>query len=405
MKKFIGITSHSIKAVKAYKLRCVFCLLSVALGISSISVIVAAVEGTFKKAFDLVDKFGPDALLIVGGGEESRAVEMRSKTITVDDVQALKDAFPNAYSVMPMAFVMNATAAYRDKKTLVRIMGATDLFSESWGWPVSDGSDLTANDVKTMKNVCLIGSHVAELLFGSTSPLGKYVLVDNKIYVMVIGVLASRGTTPSGENLDDRIAMPLTTVMKKIQNEIKYVGIIRARFYNQKNLGIYAKEVVSFFRQRHKVPPGEPDDVTVISPTLIFVFLAALTGSLVIFLGISGIISLIVAGFVLANLFLLSVNERTKEIGIRRALGATRGDILVQFVGEAVIITSVGGVVGFVLGFISSRFITLIADFPIYFSFNSFLIGLVLSWIVGIISGLQPARRAAEISPIEAIRK
>jgi len=404
MKKLVKITFESIKAVSAYKLRTFFCILSVALGISSICVIVAAVEGTFKKAYEMVDKFGPDAILIIGGGEEARAFEYRAKTITVEDVEAYRQSFPGAYSVMPMTFDMNAQVSYKGKKYLVRLIGATAEFTSSWAWYVEEGFDFTEADIDENRNVCLLGSNVAKELFSGEYAGGKYILIK-QIPMLVLGILSSRGTSPAGENLDDRVIIPISTMMKKIQNESKYVNVVRAKFYDQSKLRSYEKETLAFFRQRHNISQDEPDDISVISSKLIMTFLAALTGSLVVFLGTTGIISLIVAGFVLANLFLLSVNERTKEIGIRRALGARKWDIMFQFVGESVIVTSVGGIFGYIISVFASKLLTLVADFPIYFSFNTFLIGLVLSWVVGVFSGLQPAKRAADINPIEAIRK
>jgi putative ABC transport system permease protein len=179
---------------------------------------------------------------------------------------------------------------------------------------------------------------------------------------------------------------------------------LRIRFIDQENLYSHLEELKIFFRERHGIPEGEPDDFTIISPKEIIKFLVALTGSLVVFLGITGVISLIVAGFVLANLFLLSVKERTKEIGIRRATGAKKNDILLQFLFESVVITTIGGILGFILALLSSKLLMLIAEFPIYFSWKAFVVGLLLSWVVGIGFGLQPAKRAADLNPIEAIR-
>lgn len=403
MNRLIKILHEAGKAAMAFKLRTIFCLTSVALGVSSITIIVAATEGAYKTAYDMVEMFGPDALLVVGGSEESRAIGQREKTITLDDVVAIKEAFPSAYVVVPMTSVRDVTVSYKNKKNQTLVVGSTADYSRAWTWPVVEGSDLTLEDVKGLRNVGLIGPYLADQLFGPEEPVGKYILVKN-IPVQIVGVLSSRGTTPTGANLDDRIIMPISTVMRKIQNETKYVSVLRARFVDPSRLEEYSEEIRLFLRQRHRLAEEEPDDFRVISPKEITKFLVALTGSLVVFLGIVGVISLIVAGFVLANLFLLSVRERTREIGIRRSVGARKSDIRLQFLFEAVIITTLGGLAGFILALGGAKLLTLVADFPIHFSWKAFATGLLLAWAVGIGFGLQPASSAANLEPIEALR-
>ncbi len=403
MDRLFKIIFQSIRAVRAFKLRTFFCLVSVTLGISSITVIVAATEGAYKKAFEIVARFGPDSLLVLGGSEEARAVGERQKTITLDDVEAVKEAFDSAYLVVPMTAMREITVSYKEKKYQTLIVGSTSDYSRVWTWPVIQGSDFTEEDVRGLRNVGLIGQHVVKELFGDEDPVGKYVLVKG-IPVQIVGVLSERGTSPAGDLLDDRIIIPITTLMRKLENETKYVRAFRIRFINQENLYNYLKDLSLFLRERHRIPKGEPNDFTIISPKEIIKFLVALTGSLVVFLGITGVISLIVAGFVLANLFLLSVRERTKEIGIRRATGAKKNDILLQFLFESVVITTIGGIFGFILALLSSKLLMLIAEFPIHFSWKAFVVGLLLSWVIGIGFGLQPAKRAADLKPIEAIR-
>lgn len=403
MDRILRITSQSVRAIRAFKLRTIFCLISVALGIASITVIVAATEGAYQKAFEIVGRFGPDALLVFGGGEEARATGQRQKTITLDDIDAVKQAFYSAYLVVPLTVMRDVQVSQKDKKYQTLIVGSTSDYSRVWTWPVIQGADFTDEDVRGLRNVGLIGQFLAAELFGDEDPIGKTILV-RRIPVQIVGVLSERGTTPAGERLDDRVIMPITTLMRKLQNETQYVSAMRIRFLDQQNLSTYVDELRSFLRKRHKLPQEEPDDFTIISPREIIKFLVALTGSLVVFLGVTGLIALIVAGFVLANLFLLSVRERTKEIGIRRATGAKKRDILIQFLGESVFITTLGGIFGFVLALVSSRLLMSIAQFPIHFSWKAFVIGMVLSWAVGIGFGLQPANRAANLKPIEAIK-
>jgi len=403
MNNFPKIISQSTKAVRSFKLRTFFCLISVALGIAAITTIVAAVEGAYKKAFEIVARFGPDSLLVLSGGDEARALGIRQKTITVADVDAVRQAFPHAYLVVPMTSARNTNISYKGIKYQTHVIGSTSDYSRAWSWPVVQGSDFTEEDVNGLRNVGLIGQFLMKELFGDDDPVGKYVFVRG-IPVQIVGVLSERGTSPAGENLDDRLIMPITTVMRKIQNETKYVSGFRARFIDQENLYKHADELRTFLRLKHNLPVTEPDDFRIITPKEIVQFLVALTGSLVTFLGVTGIMSLIVAGFVLTNLFLLSVRERTSEIGIRRATGAKKRDILLQFIGEAVIITTAGGSIGFLLSLLSAELLTHIAQFPIYFSWKAFAIGFVLSWFVGIVFGLQPAHKASNLNPIEAIR-
>ena len=402
MKRFFHIIKHSFGTVTAFKLRTFFCLISVALGIASITIIVAATEGAYERAFEMVERFGPDSLIVIGGSEEARAVGQRDKTISLDDVEAVRQSFPSAYVVVPMSGTMSIVS-YKDKKHQTRITASTSDYSRGWSWPVIQGSDLTEEDVKGLRNVALIGQELVRELFGDKDPVGKYIFV-NRIPFQIVGVLSERGTSPSGHSLDDRIVIPLTTYMRKIENQRIYISNFRVRFLDQSNLNKHVEELRAFLRQRHGIINDQPDDFRIISPQEIIKFLVALTGSLVAFIGVAGITCLVVAGFVLANLFLLSVKERTKEIGIRRSVGAKRKDILVQFWGEAVILTGTGGVLGFLLGVISSKLLVLIAEFPIHFSWRAFAIGLALSLLVGIVFGLQPASRAAQMNPVDALR-
>jgi putative ABC transport system permease protein len=403
MERLFRILSQSIRAVRAFKLRTFFCLISIALGISSITIIVAATEGAYKRALEIVSRFGHDSLLVLSGGGEARALGVRQKSLTLDTVEAVQHAFPSAYLVVPMASMRGVDVSYRDRKHQSRVIGSTSDYSHAWTWPVIQGSDFTEDDVQRLRNVGLIGQYLSKELFGDENPVGKYILVRG-IPVQIVGVLSKRGISAGGENLDDRVVLPISTVMRKLQNETKYINAFRIRFLDYENLYTHAEELRLFLREKHGIRDNDPDDFRIVSPREIIGFLVALTSSLVIFLGITGLISLIVAGFVLANLFLLSVKERAAEIGIRRASGAKKRDILIQFLGESVIITTIGGLLGFITGVLSSRLLMLIAQFPIHFSWEAFAVGMILSLVIGIVFGLQPAVKAANLKPIEAIR-
>ena len=314
---------QSYEAVKAFKLRTLFCPVSVALGISAITIIVAATEGAYKKAFDIVASFGPDSVMVMSGSDEARAIGQREKTITLDDIEAIRQAFPTAYIVVPSTWWAASTSPTRETATRAPVVGSSSDYSRAWTWPVIEGSDFTDEDIRRYANVGIIGQEDARELFGDQSPVGKIVQVRN-LPVQIVGVLSERGASPGGGNIDNRIVMPYTTVMKKLQNESRYVVFMRLRFTDLENVEGRVEELKRLPRYLHRIPDGQPDDFRIFSPKDIVKFLVALTGSLVAFIGIVGVISLIVAGFVLANLFLLSVKERVKEIGIRRAVGARR---------------------------------------------------------------------------------
>jgi len=403
MNRLLNIIGQAFRAVAALKLRTFFCVLSIAIGISAITIIVAATEGAYQKAFDIVASFGPDSILIVSGSEESRGIARREKTLTLADAEEIRSSFATAYMVVPMSRVRETIISYKANRYSAPIIGSTSDYSLAWSWPVVEGSDFTQEDLKRLANVALLGHETTRELFDEENPVGKTIQVG-QIPVQVVGVLLERGSSQGGGNLDNRVVMPITTVMKKYQNESKYVQALRVRFEDQDNLDIRVEELKAFLRAQHRLPDSEPNDFQVFSPKDIIRFLVALTGSLVAFVGIVGIISLVVAGFVLANLFHLSVRERTGEIGIRRSVGAKRRDILLQFLGEALIITTVGGLIGFVMGVGAAELLTYVEAFPIHFSWKAFAIGLFLSWLVGLLFGLKPASQAANLEPVEAIR-
>ncbi|MCG6553408.1 MAG: ABC transporter permease [Candidatus Magnetominusculus sp. LBB02] len=404
MARLINNIRSAAYAVASFKLRSAFCLFSVALGIASITVIVASVEGAYKKAYDFAEMFGPETVLVFGGSEEQRANGEKMKALTLGDIKAIGEAFPTATLVVPIAMRGGVAVSYLNVKSQTLIIGSTEDYARSWAWPVEQGVDLSPEDAAFGRGVCLLGQQVASTLFKDTSPIGKTVLVNTKIPCRVTGVLADRSASVAGINLNDRIIMPIGVMMRKLMNDAKYISAIKIKYQHGRPLMRSIAELRLFLRDRHQLQEGQSDDFTIISPEEIIKFLAALTGSLVVSLGVSGIVSLIVSGFVLANLFLLSVKERTQEIGIRRAVGAKKRDIFQQFIIESALLTSAGGVLGFILGYGGSKLLPLIADFPMYFSWKAFVIGLTLSIATGLIFGVAPARAAANLNPIEAVR-
>ncbi len=403
MVKIFKILKESFHAVKAYKLRTFFSILGISFGIASLSIIVASVEGAFDRAYKIIDVFGPESIIIFGGKEENKGVRVRIKTLTMSDLKAIKQNFPEIKLIMPILFLDDITVRYKKNATKTTGYGVSSDFEEAWSWYLEEGRLFNESEMKYKKNVCVLGQYVKKELFDKEDPLGKIILF-NQMPCRVIGVLSERGTTPTGRNLDNRVLLPYTTVMTKINHDIFYINAIRIRFYKGTDVDATVEELRKFLRKLHHIKEDEEDDFFILSTKEIINFLVALTGSLILFLGLSSSISLTVGGFVLMNLFLLSVNERKKEIGIRRALGAKKRDILFQFIYEALIITSIGAVIGFLLGVIGANLLTKLGDFPVHFSYRAFLVSLVVSAIVGVLSVLSPSLKASKLNPIDAIR-
>ncbi len=403
MRKLLKIFKEAFLAVKAYKLRTFFSVLGISFGIASLSIIVASVEGAFQRAYKIIDAFGPESIIIFGGKEENKGVRIRVKTLTMADLKALKKAFPEIKIIMPVLYIDDMTVRYKKNSTKTKGYGVSTDFEEAWSWYLQEGRFFTKEEERKKEYVCVIGSYVKNELFEKEDPVGKVIFI-NQIPCKVLGVLEERGTTPTGRNLDNRVLLPYTTVMYKINHDPIYINAIRIKFYRGIDVNTVVEEIRKFLRERHRLKEDEADDFFILSPKEIINFLVTLTGSLVLFLGLSSTISLTVGGFVLTNLFLLSVSERKQEIGIRRALGAKKRDILFQFLYEATVITTIGAFLGFGLGILGSKLLTKVGDFPVYFSYKAFLIALLVSTIVGILSALSPALKASKLNPIEAIR-
>ncbi len=398
----LSLLNQAFKAIISYPLRSFFCLIGIALGILSITLIIASIEGANKKALQLFSDFGPDAILIFSGSEQMRTARIRTNTLTLDDMQAIKEHIIGCYETIPMIPVRNMNVSYGDKKWRTLGIGSTIDYFTSWGWRISDGNSFSQEDVEQYNNVAVIGQEIVKQIFNGNpqSAIGKTILLNKKPFY-VAGVLKERGISFGSMVLDDRIIMPITTAMREMLNERKYIGAIRARFYGDITSRI--NDVTELLRQRHGIKGESPNDFTIRTAEDAKQFLLVLQGTLVLFLGITGSISLIVGGFVMANLFMISVQERSAEIGIRRAFGAKKYHIILQILFECIIISIAGSVLGLFLSFVAGKLIIAYTTIPIFFSHKIFWITSLVATAVGIISGLYPARKAASLNPVEAL--
>ncbi|ADU61212.1 MAG: ABC transporter permease [Pseudodesulfovibrio sp.] len=402
---YIRVASMGLGAVWSFKLRSIFVILGVAFGIASLTLIVTAVDGANRKAVEMVEMFGPDAALVFGGNIMMRAVGMRTMTLSRDDARQVRESLPGVREVLPMRVQAGQTVKAGNRNMQdVLVVGSTENYAVAWDWPLVEGRDITAADEAAGAKVVLLGDKPAVELFGDESPVGRVVFISN-IPFQVVGRLAYRGvTTGGGGDIDNRVIIPLNTLMQRYNLDRKYFRALRIKFYEPENMAAHAENLRSLLRELHHLEFGADDDFTILTADEILKFLSMFKGGLSIFLGVTATISMLVGGFVLANLFSISVSERAEEIGLKKALGARGSAIMLQFLVEACALTLLGGVLGLFLGLGLGQFLSRLDILTIQFSWKAFFLALAGSQAVGLIFGLKPARQAAGLDPIQAMR-
>ncbi|MHB8109396.1 MAG: ABC transporter permease [Syntrophorhabdaceae bacterium] len=389
-----------LKILYYYRGRVIFSFSGVMLGILSICIIITTIDGANKKAQEIFEALGPDSIMVFGGGERQRAARMRLTTLKVQDAELLQRV-DGIYDMMKAYSARNIMLRYKDRNWQTQVVGSTTNYFDSFSWGFQAGTVYTTDEYKRAEAVCVLGSKVADELFKGEAPLGKTILVG-KLPTRVIGVLQERGGSTGGPNIDDRVVMPLTTVTSRIVNEKRYLSLVRLK--TNRDLDATIDDVRAMLRQSHGLKESQDDDFTIRSSKDILAFVTVISGSLLLFLGTAAIVALIVSGFVLANLFYLTIQERKKDIGIRRAYGATRKGILLAFLFESILITFIGGIAGIILSVILGSTFEKLFDIPMMFSFKVIVFALIFSFLTGLLSGLRPALKASRIEPIEAIR-
>jgi putative ABC transport system permease protein len=291
---------------------------------------------------------------------------------------------------------------YRDQATEATVIGAGTNFEESWEWYVEDGEFFDEQDVQSMARVVVIGQTVVRTLFADTNPIGETIQVGNASF-RVTGTLPAKGTSPAGTDMDDRIIIPITTAMRRTFNTVGLTHV-RISAAEVEDVQRVASEVRSLIRERHHIRPPDVDDFRVVTPDVIAGLAQLVAGTLNKVLLAVTALSLLVGGIVLMNLMLLSVTERRHEIGLRRAVGGRKRDVLEQFLFESLVLTVSGGLIGLLAGAAVTVALAAVTSRPIVLSWEPAALAVILSVLVGVAFGLLPARRAAGLHPVQALR-
>jgi len=397
----------SFRALRVNKMRSGLTMLGIIIGVMAVIAMLAVGAGAREAVARQIQSIGSNLLIVLAGATSSSGVRLGSgtqSTLNIDDADAILKNCPAVANVAPI-HPGGAQVVFSHQNWATQITGTTPSILTVQNWALAEGRAFTEQESKTSAKVALLGKTVVDNLFGDMDPVGQTIRIKD-VPFKVIGVLASKGQSIMGQDQDDAVFIPITTAQKKLFGT-KFPGSVRVilvQAKSEKDLDIAQDQITQLLRQRHHIGPRQDDDFTVRNLTQMLETMQKVASIMTILLGSIASISLLVGGIGIMNIMLVSVTERTREIGIRMAVGAKIWDIRLQFIIEAVTLSLVGGAIGIALGIGASELITLFSDFPVIISPVSILLSFGFSALVGIIFGFYPAYKASLLNPIEALR-
>ena len=404
---FIQTLKIALRALRTNKMRSFLTMLGIIIGIAAVIAMMAVGSGASYVISQQIASIGSNIILVIPGSTTSGGLRTGSggaQTLTSDDVKAIMNECPSV-SLAAGTVRSSGQAVYGNLNWSTVIMGGTPEMFEIREWPVTAGRSITQQDVDSAAKVCLLGQTVADSLFGSADPIGNIVRIK-KIPFTVIGVLERKGQSPQGTDQDDTIYVPLRTAQRNLvrAQHTNNVGALMVQAKSKELLDKAEEEINSLLTQRHRITNGKDPDFTTRNLSEILAVAEQSSKAMSLLLGAVASISLIVGGIGIMNIMLVSVTERTREIGIRMAIGARKNDILLQFMTEAVMLTVIGGVLGIALGALGAAIVSNILSWPTLISLQSITVAFFFSGAIGIFFGFYPARKAAGLNPIDALR-
>ncbi len=395
----------ALRALIANKARSFLTMLGVIIGIGAVVAMVSVGQGAGASITGRINSLGTNLLIVMPGASVTGGISAgqgSANTLTLRDVTAIQEHASAVAAVIPAAN-RSAQVAYGPNNTSTTITGTTPSFTFVREWPVTAGRFLNAMDVNSQARVAVLGTTVVQSLFGNpnANPVGKMILINGSSF-RVVGVLASKGSLGPAD-ADNIIVVPITTMMYSLFR-IRFLPAIFASAMSAGDMGLATAQIGSILHFQHGLPPTAPNDFTIMNQTSLLSTLQGITGTLTFLLAGIAAISLLVGGIGIMNIMLVSVTERTREIGIRRAVGARRGDILTQFLLEALTLSLTGGAIGIILGIGLSRLVAVIGHLPSVVFLSAIVVAFVFSALVGIGFGVYPAYRASRHNLVDALR-
>ena len=394
----------AVKSILKHRMRSWLTMLGIVIGVSAVIVLVAIGQGARSQIRERIQNLGTNMIVITPGASSSGGISRGAGSfnrLTIDDAEKLSKESIYLSSVSPVvlafAQVIGGTGNWRTPVT-----GVDVDYAVIRDWSVESGQFFDQNDVRSMRKVAVIGRTIAVNLYPDTDPVGQTIQLRD-VPFEIIGVLSEKGQTANGSDQDDVILAPYTTVRTRLSGR-NFIAQILASTYSPDDITAAQEDITAIMRESHGLADWEDDDFTVRNQTDIAETAEETTEVMTLLLAAIASVSLLVGGIGIMNIMLVSVTERTREIGIRMALGARGSDVLRQFLVESTVMTLLGGAIGVLLGFAASRLIGQIMSWNTVISPVTVLIGLIFSAAVGIFFGFYPARKASRLNPIEALR-
>ncbi len=379
-------------------------MLGIIIGVGAVIAMMAVGNGAQQSIKDQIASLGTNVILVFPGSTNQSGVRTGMGTatsLTEQDIEAIRIQCPSVALITP-SLRTGSQVIYQEMNWRTSIMGVNPDYFEIRSWPVSSGHYFTEADVRNATKVCVVGQTIVDNLFKGADPIGQVIRI-RRMPFKIVGVLSPKGQSAQGSDQDDVIIAPSSTVQRKMMGQF-FFGSIMASAISEKQMDDAIRQITEVLRVQHKLQSWDENDFTVRSQTEIANAAQSTSQVLTILLASIASISLIVGGIGIMNIMLVSVTERTKEIGIRMSVGATGGNILSQFLIEAIVLSLLGGLIGVLLGSVTSSLISRIAGWTTLVSPESVFLAFAFSAAVGIFFGFYPARKAAQLNPIEALR-
>jgi putative ABC transport system permease protein len=402
--RYFVIVKVAFRALRRNKLRTALTMLGIIIGVGAVIAMVGIGNGAKAQVKDRIAALGQNVIQIFAGNVSRGGVRSGfggAGTLTVEDALAMQKEVPGVVAVSPEVR-SGAQVMAGNNNWSTSVMGESIDYLAIRQWDLEDGAMFSEADTRSAAKVCILGKTVADNLFPEDDPVGKIIRIKN-VPIKVLGVLKPKGASMFGSDQDDVIIVPYTTGMKRFAGATMLRSIL-AQAATADQINEAQNGIADLLRQRHRIQAGRDDDFIIRNQQEIAETQTAAMDTMTALLAGVAIISLIVGGIGIMNIMLVSVTERTREIGIRMAVGARGRDILLQFLIEAVALSSTGGLLGIGLGIGGARLLTIIKDWPTLISPDSIVIAFVFSAAVGVFFGFYPARKASQLDPIDALR-